>query len=118
MRINQYTGAEGSQRTDNRTGGISQWPADQTERIDSVYVQFKVYPRVGTLLNLNNISFRIGGNSTNYLTAEVLYSLDSTFATFSKIPDSLVLEGNDYDNYSRFLANEANIRIRKIRSGN
>jgi pectin methylesterase-like acyl-CoA thioesterase len=97
MRINQYTGAEESQRSDNRPpGGASQWPESQTERIDSVYIQFTVSAKEGTKLNVNNIAFRIGGNSTNYLKAEVLYSLDSAFTTFSKIPDSLVLEGAEY----------------------
>ncbi|TFG95885.1 MAG: hypothetical protein E4H13_12820, partial [Calditrichales bacterium] len=97
MRINQYSGAEYSQRSDNRpSGGATAWPASQTTRIDSVYVQFALSPMAGVSFTVNNISFEIGGNSTNYLKAEVLYSTDSTFSTYGKVPDSLVLEGDDY----------------------
>ena len=97
MRINGYTGAEESQRSDNRpSGGATEWPAEQLTRIDSVFVQFCAAPVSGTTLQITGISFEIGGDYTNYLKADVLYSVDSTFTVFNQIPDSLVLEGSDY----------------------
>ncbi|MDZ7724331.1 MAG: hypothetical protein U5R06_16380 [candidate division KSB1 bacterium] len=97
MRINGYTGAERSQRSDNRPpGGATSWRVLQTSRIPDVFVEFAVSPMTGTSLTIDHISFEIGGNSSNYLKAEVLYSTDSTFSAFNQIPDELVLEGNDY----------------------
>ena len=97
MRINGYSGAENSQRSDNRpSGGATQWPESQTERMDSVYVQFSVTAKAGSELTVNNIAFRIGGNSSNYMKADVLYSNDPDFLTFDQVPDSLVLEGPEY----------------------
>lgn len=97
MRINGYSGAEQSQRSDNRPpGGASQWPPGRTTRMDSVFVQFAVAPLSGTTLKITHLSFEIGGNSTHYFKADVLYSTDSTFTTFESIPDSLILEGEDY----------------------
>ncbi len=96
MRINGYSGAESSQRSDNRPDGTGSWPVSQVTRMDTVYVEFAVSPREGTSLAVNNVSFEIGGNSTNYMKADVLYSTDASFTTFGKIDSSLVLEGPEY----------------------
>ena len=96
MRINGYSGAESSQRSDNRPDGTGSWPVSQLTRMDTVFVEFAVSPRAGTSFAVNNISFEIGGNSTNYMKAEVLYSTDPAFTTFGMIDSSLVLEGPEY----------------------
>lgn len=107
MRINGYSGVNNSQRTDNRpSGGMTQWPSSQTTRLDSVYVQFAVTPREGTKFNAKNISLKIGANSTNYLRADILYSTDSTFSSFGKIPDSLVW-GNELSQYPTYLTRDS-----------
>ncbi len=97
MRVNSYTGAKNSQRSDNRPpGGATQWPENQTDIIESVYTQFAVSAMSGTDLTIKNTSLKIGADYTNYLKARILYSQDPDFNTFEEIPASLVLESNGY----------------------
>ncbi|MCF8414314.1 MAG: hypothetical protein K9G44_12915, partial [Melioribacteraceae bacterium] len=74
--INQYTGANGSQRI--RIAG-NKWPSNQTEKIDSVYIQFEVAPKSGFNFYVTDISLKISAASINTMKAEIYYSTDPTF---------------------------------------
>jgi len=78
--INQYTGANSSQRV-RMAGTGNTWPANQTTQIDTVYFQFSVTPKAFFTLRVDSVVIRLGAASTNYMKANLWYSKDSTFAT-------------------------------------
>ncbi len=92
--INKYTGPDGSQRV--RILG-NEWPANQTARIDSVFIQFAVAPKADYKLTITSVSLGIAAASLNTMKADICYSTDSTFASSTLLeyitPDT---SGNNY----------------------
>lgn len=91
MEINQYTGPENTQRT--RIAG-NQWPANQTEQIDDVFVQFTISPKTDFTLHVDSVSFTICQTAINTMKANVYWSTDPTFATAEMIEYSTGQENN------------------------
>ena len=91
MEINGYTGPSQSQRL--RIAG-NEWPANQTDTIQGVYVQFAVTPKEGASFQLDSISFKIAAASINTMKANVYYSTDPTFQTATPIEYSTGNENN------------------------
>lgn len=81
--INQYTGPESSQRI--RIAG-NEWPALQTDLIDSVYIQFSVAPAKDYQFHLDSISMKIAAASINTMNAKIFYSKNEDFS------DSLMMK--------------------------
>ena len=92
--INHYSGPENSQRV--RIAN-NQWPANQTEQIDTVYIQFAALPKESSVLTVSEISLKIAAASIDKMKANVWYSSDSTFASAVQVdyttPDA---SGNNY----------------------
>jgi len=82
--INQYTGAETSQRIRMANTGNT-WPANLTYQLDTVYVQFSVSPKESNRLTIDSLSFKIGAMSTSTMEANVYYSKDPAFATYTAV---------------------------------
>ena len=76
MYINQYTGPNNSQRIAILGGG---WPANQTEQIDTVFVQFSVAPKTGYELTVTSVSLGIAGVSLDEIKANIYYSTSPDF---------------------------------------
>ena len=91
MEINGYTGPNESQRL--RIEGNA-WPANQTDTIPGVYVQFAVSPKEGATFYLNSLSFDIAAASINTMKANVYYSIDPSFQTATQINYSTGNENN------------------------
>lgn len=81
--INKYSGPDGSQRV--RIAGNA-WPANQTEQIDSVYVEFRVAPQEGVDFTVNAVSLGIAGNSISTMKANIWFSTDPDFQNPVQIP--------------------------------
>jgi len=75
--INQYTGPEESQRV--RIEGNS-WPANQTEQIDDVFIQFQVSPNTNYTFHADSISLKMCCTSINEFKANLYYSTDPEFS--------------------------------------
>lgn len=82
--INQYTGANNSQRI-RMAGTNNTWPANLIDKIDTVYVQFSVSPKKGITFEIKKISMLIGAASTNYMKARIFYSEKSDFSNPTEI---------------------------------
>jgi len=93
MNINQYTGYNASQRTRIYTNS---WPANQTTQLDTVFVEFAVWPKSGAKLTVNSVSLNIGAHSTKTMKANIWYSTDSTFADPVRIPYATADTVNQY----------------------
>lgn len=91
MEINGYTGPSQSQRL--RIAG-NQWPANQTDTIPGVYVQFAVTPKEGASFQLDSISFKIAAASINTMKANVYYSTDPSFQTATPVEYTTGNENN------------------------
>ncbi len=93
MNINQYTGYNTSQRTRIYTNA---WPANQTTQLDTVFVQFAVWPKSRAKFTVNSVSLNIGAHSTKTMKANIWYSTDSTFANPVQIPYATADTVNNY----------------------
>ncbi len=82
--INQYTGPETSQRIRMANTGNT-WPANLTYQLDTVYVQFTVSPKESNRLTIDSLSFKIGAMSTSTMEANVYYSRDPAFTTYTAV---------------------------------
>lgn len=92
--INQYTGPDQSQRV--RIAGNA-WPAQQTTRMDTVFVQFAVSPGPGRKLTVTSVSLGIGAASIGTMKANIAYSADPTFTDFTIVEYTTSdPTGNDY----------------------
>lgn len=92
--INQYTGPEESQRVRIST---NEWPANQTTPIPGVYIEYTIAPKENARLYPGNIQLGIAAMSISSMKAEIQYSKDPDFTTYSVLPYSTGLE----DNYLR-----------------
>jgi len=80
LNINQYTGYNGAQRLRIISApGKNIWPANQTDQIDSVYVQFAVSPKAGSNFTVTMLSMDLGCHSIDNFKANVWYSKDPDF---------------------------------------
>ena len=61
------------------TGGT--WPANETARTNTRYVQFSVSPKIGNVFNVDSIGMFIAAKSSSTLKTDILYSTDPTFST-------------------------------------
>ena len=91
--INQYTGAEGSQRLKIAN---NEWPANQTEQLDTVFVQFEVFPKAGFKFNVTSVSFGIAAASIDAMKANVYYSTQKDFSNSVKIEYTTTDSVNNY----------------------
>jgi len=92
MEINQYTGPNNSQRV--LIAG-NQWPAHQTEQIDSVFIQFAISPNTDFTFHADTISLMMCVTAINHLKANLYHSTDPDFNAPTMIEYST---GND-NNY-------------------
>jgi pectin methylesterase-like acyl-CoA thioesterase len=91
MEINQYTGPDNSQRL--RIEGNS-WPANQTEQIDDVFIQFAVSPNTDFTFHADSIALKMCITAINHMKANLYYSTDPDFDTSTMIEYSTGLENN------------------------
>jgi len=91
LKINQYTGPGQSQRLK-----LDTWPANQTTRIDSVYIQFVVTPKAGFNFTATGISLGIAAASINTMKAGFYYSTDPTFSNETKVEYKTLDSVNNY----------------------
>jgi pectin methylesterase-like acyl-CoA thioesterase len=93
MELNQYTGVNNSQRI--RIAGNA-WPANQTEQLDTVFVQFEVLPKAGFKFNVTSVSFGIAAASIDKMKANVYYSSEPDFQNAVMVEYST---GDSLNNY-------------------
>jgi pectin methylesterase-like acyl-CoA thioesterase len=91
MEINGYTGPNQSQRLRIEGG---EWPANQTDTIPGVYVEFAVTPNEEALFDISSISFDIAAVSINTMKANAYYSTDPSFQAATQITYSTGNEKN------------------------
>lgn len=91
MEINGYTGPNESQRL--RIEG-NEWPANQTDTIPGVYVEFAVTPNEGATFDISAVSFYIAAASINTMKANAYYSTDPSFQSATQITYSTGNENN------------------------
>jgi pectinesterase len=98
--MKDYTGWEGSQRTQILGG---EWPANQTNLIESVYIQFTLRPQPYSIFYLNSISLEITATAINTMMAEIYCSTDPDFSTPTRVDFSTGIAGNyiPRDNFFR-----------------
>lgn len=82
MEISQYTGPEESQRI-RITGNA--WPANQTEQIENVYIQFAISPNSDFTFFANTISLDMCITAIDHMKANLYYSTDPDFTTSTVI---------------------------------
>ena len=82
MEINHYTGPDESQRV--RIAG-NEWPALQTEQIDSVYIEFSAAPVDDNIFTVTGISMGIAAASIDAMRANLVYDTNSTFESPTQI---------------------------------
>ena len=83
--INGYTGPGSSQRIRKVSNPTNTWPANLTFQIDTVYIQFSITPKDGSVLHVNSVSLDIAASSSSTMEANIYYSTDPTFATSTSI---------------------------------
>ncbi len=91
MEINQYTGPEETQRL--RIAGNA-WPANQTEQIDDVYIQFAVSPNADFTFHATTISLDMCITAINNMKANLFYSTEPTFKSPTMIEYSTDMDNN------------------------
>lgn len=89
--VNQYTGPEESQRVRISS---NEWPANQTSPIEGVYVEFIISPLANAKMYVKNIRLGIAAMSVSTMKAEIQYSTDAAFSTYSVLPYSTGLDNN------------------------
>ncbi|RPI03953.1 MAG: T9SS C-terminal target domain-containing protein [Ignavibacteriae bacterium] len=61
------------------------WPANATDTLSDVWVQFRVSPKSGYKLNVSSLSFDICGSGTSYMKAKAYISTDPSFSTKTEV---------------------------------
>ncbi len=96
--INGYTGSNNSQRI-RMANTNNTWPANLTDQIDTVYVQFTVAPKAGYTLYINSLSLDMGAKSSSTFKANLWYSTNSDFSNAVKLEyHTSDQSGNNYLN--------------------
>jgi pectinesterase len=75
---------------------------------DTLYFQYEVSPKPGGSLNVNSISYYIGGWFSSNIRAALYYSKDATFATKSLLVPDTLLVGNKIQKFDAALSETVN----------
>lgn len=82
--VNGYTGANTSQRV-RMAGTSNTWPANLKYQMDTVYIQFAICPKTGSILHIDSIGMGLAASSSSTFEANVYYSTDYSFKTCDTI---------------------------------
>lgn len=107
MEINGYHGPGESQRL--RIAG-NEWPANQTDTLSGVWVQFSVSPDENTQLHVQKIAFDIAAASIGTMKAKVYYSTDPDFKTATELIYTTG-NSNNYLSSSELLSVDASVDV-------
>lgn len=108
--VRSYSGsAEGPLGTNQRWWPYSDGKAvswgNETEQVDSRYVQFSVKPTTGSNFHVDNFSVYLGGGGTSHIRANIAYSKKADFSEPVQLNSSKLILGNNSDTLYTFQIN-------------
>jgi pectinesterase len=92
--VNAYSGTNSSQRV-RMAGTGNTWPAGLTYQIDTVYIQFAILPKKGSILHVDIIGMGLAASSSSTFEANVYYSTNYAFTN----PDTIRHVSSSANNY-------------------
>ncbi len=95
MAAHSTRGLEGSQRVQIMRGEDNLWPADNSEMIEDVYIEFIVSPHAGSAFTATSFSYDISSSGTNNMSARAFYSTDPSFENATEIVNGSGGENNN-----------------------